>query len=94
MTEHISASALAKIIAKENGIAEVEAMKCLKIFAESVTEAVAAGEVVQFRGFGTFYAVHMEREVMNPKTGERHGIANVSHPRFRASKAKVVIHEQ
>ena len=55
---------------------------------DSITEALADGEKVQFTGFGTFDISHRaEREGRNPQTGEIITIAAVDVPKFKAGKA-------
>ncbi|QHJ85102.1 MAG: hypothetical protein [Bacteriophage sp.] len=55
---------------------------------DSITEALADGEKVQFTGFGTFDISHRaEREGRNPQTGETITIAAVDVPKFKAGKA-------
>lgn len=57
-------------------------------FMDEVKNAVAAGDNVQFPGFGTFTARdRAAREARNPQTGETLKIAAKKVPVFKAGKA-------
>lgn len=55
---------------------------------DAITDALTAGEDVNFTGFGKFHvAVRSERQGVNPRTGERITIAGGKVPRFSAGSA-------
>lgn len=57
-------------IAQTQGVTKTEAEKTVASFIQGITSAVAAGQSVQFVGFGTFEVKHQEaRAGRNPLTG-------------------------
>lgn len=45
---------IVKEIAKKNGLTQVQTMEIVDDFLSAIVDAVAAGERIQFIGFGTF----------------------------------------
>lgn len=76
-----------KVNAKLTKASHAEIERGINAFIETVKEAVAAGESVQFVGFGTFEArERAAREARNPQTGETLKIAAKKVPVFKAGK--------
>ena len=56
-------------------------------FLDAVREALARGEGIELRGFGTFKVRHRKaRTALNPRTGETVEVAAYDVPVFRPSK--------
>lgn len=56
---------------RELGLTKDQATKAVDTVLDTVTEALKAGENVQFTGFGQFVVINKEaRTARNPKTGE------------------------
>lgn len=76
-----------KLAAKAD-LSKKDAAAALDAFVEVVTEALAAGEPVQFTGFGKFYVQQREaREGINPQTKAKIRIAATTVPKFSAGTA-------
>ena len=72
---------------EEAGIAKTEAKTIVALFFDKMTEALANGNRVEIRDFGTFkvksYKAYTGR---NPKTGEKIPIAPKKLPFFKCGK--------
>lgn len=78
---------LVKKIAEEVGLSQKQAAAALGCALDSIVAAVAAGEKVQFVGFGTFESkTRAARTGLNPQTGEAIQIAASTVPVFKAGK--------
>lgn len=54
---------------------------------ESMTEALAAGDRIEIRGFGSFYVKHRRpREGRNPRTGSKVRVEAKKVPFFKVGK--------
>lgn len=74
-------------IAEDVGLSKKQAAAALECTLSSVVAAVAAGEKVQFVGFGTFESKsRAARTGLNPQTGESIQIAATTVPVFKAGK--------
>ena len=74
-------------VAEEVGVSKKEAATVVNCALESIVAAVAAGEKVQFVGFGTFESkTRAARAGLNPQTGEAIQIAATTVPVFKAGK--------
>lgn len=74
-------------VAEELGVSKKEVSAVVNCALESIVAAVAAGEKVQFVGFGTFESkVRAARTGLNPQTGEAIQIAATTVPSFKAGK--------
>ncbi len=52
---------------------------------ETIKQQIIKGEVIELRGFGTFYTKHRnEKTARNPKTGERVHVDSRKVPYFKA----------
>jgi DNA-binding protein HU-beta len=72
-------------VATKSGLSSRDAGKAVDAFMESVTEALKAGDSVNFTGFGKFTAAQRAaRQGVNPRTGERVQIAATTVPKFTA----------
>ncbi len=80
-------SELVKLLAEKAALSKSDAELCVSTIWNSVSEALARGERVEIRGFGTFsvknYAPRMGR---NPKTGETIHLQERSLPSFKPGK--------
>ena len=64
-----------------------DAEKFLEAFQDCVSEALKAGDKVQFVGFGTFEVSNRaERTCRNPRTGENMTIPAMRVPKFKPGK--------
>ena len=79
---------LVQKIAETNELTKQQAAEVLDMVLDSIGDAIAAGDKVQFLGFGTFEKrerpAHTAR---NPRTGETIEIAAASVPAFKPGKA-------
>jgi DNA-binding protein HU-beta len=72
-------------VATKSGLSNRDAGKAVDAFMESVTEALKAGDSINFTGFGKFSAAsRAARQGVNPRTGERVEIAATTVPKFSA----------
>ena len=63
---------LIEAISKQSKISRSESKFCVETILEELTLAIALGEGVEVRGFGSFYKRHRKgRMGINPKTGEK-----------------------
>ncbi|GFM35395.1 HU family DNA-binding protein [Desulfovibrio psychrotolerans] len=80
-------SELIKTLSDQNGISIEEATTVVNIFVDSMKNALASGDRVEIRGFGSFklkdYGGYTGR---NPKTGEIVKVKPKQLPFFRAGK--------
>jgi len=75
-------------IAENVGISKKQAEQALETFTSSVIESLKKGEEVSIAGFGTFLAKkRASRTGINPRTGEKIEIPEITVPKFRAGKA-------
>lgn len=74
-------------MAEEVGMSKKQAAAALECTLNSIMAAVAAGDKVQFVGFGTFESKsRAARAGLNPQTGEAIQIAATTVPVFKAGK--------
>lgn len=67
------------------GVPKAQASKMLDLVLNSITEALAKGEDITLKGFGTFKIVELAaRTGRNPKTGEKMQIKAKKVVRFKA----------
>jgi len=72
-------------VAQKSGLTNRDAGKAVDAFMETVTDALKAGDSVNFTGFGKFSAAsRAARQGVNPRTGERVYIAATIVPKFSA----------
>ncbi len=70
------------------GVSKKDAEKVLNAFVETMGEALANGDKISLKGFGTFEVRERgERVGHNPKTGETMTIAASKAPAFKASSS-------
>lgn len=70
---------------RELGLTKDQATKAVDTVLDTVTEALKAGENVQFTGFGQFVVIDKEaRTARNPKTGETVEVPAKKVVKFRA----------
>jgi DNA-binding protein HU-beta len=75
-------------LAAKAGLSKKDAAAAVDAFVDVVTESLAAGEAVQFTGFGKFYVQQREaREGINPQTKAKIKIAATKVPKFSAGSA-------
>lgn len=74
-------------VAEKAKITKKEATKVVNTMIETITEALAKGDAVQFVGFGTFSVrKRAAREGRNPRTQQPIKIPATKVPVFRAGK--------
>ena len=74
-------------VAEGVGLSKKEVATVFNCALDSIVAAVAAGEKVQFVGFGTFESkTRAARAGLNPQTGEAIQIAATTVPVFKAGK--------
>lgn len=79
---------LVDALSKATGLTRRETTTVADSLFEIVTEALAGGETVEIRGFGSFVTRDRgERTARNPKTGETVLVPARVVPAFRPSKA-------
>lgn len=79
---------LARSIAKKHNLTQKEAVSVVDAVLETITDALAHGDKVELRGFGSFVVKNRPaRTARNPKTGERVSVPSKITPAFKASKA-------
>lgn len=75
------------IVAQGTGLTKVETAAVIDGFLATITWALATGDSVTLRGFGSFRVVHRNaRSGINPKTGKAMNVPPHKAPVFRASK--------
>ena len=63
---------LIEAISKQSKISRSESKFCVELILEELTLAIASGEGVEVRGFGSFNKRHRKGRIgINPKTGEK-----------------------
>ena len=78
---------LIEVISKQSKISRSESKFCVETILEELTSAIALGEGVEVRGFGSFYKRHRKGRIgINPKTGEKTEIAEKFVPFFKPGK--------
>ena len=80
-------SELIKVLSEENNISIEEATLVMTTFVDSMKDALAEGDRVEIRGFGSFKVKQYEGySGRNPKTGEIVNVQPKQLPFFRAGK--------
>jgi integration host factor beta subunit len=78
---------IAELLTRTPGISHVDSNTVVNMMFETMTRALAAGERVELRGFGSFGVKLREaRRARNPKTGATVELAARRTPFFRAGK--------
>jgi len=76
------------MLAEREGIEKKQAEKAAAAVLGAISDALVAGEKVQFVGFGSFEVRdRAEKKVRNPQTGEELIAAATKVPVFKAGKA-------
>lgn len=71
---------------------EKDVERSVRTIINALSDALADGERIEIRGFGSFYSRRYEkREAMNPQTGEKVQLDSRSIPYFKISK---VLHDR
>ena len=79
---------LARSIAKKHILTQREAISVIDAVLDTISGALAQGEKVELRGFGSFAVKNRPgRTARNPKTGEKVSVPPKVSAAFRASKA-------
>jgi len=74
-------------LAEQEGIDKKQAAAYTDAVVKAITEALIAGEKVQFVGFGAFEVrLRAEKKVRNPQTGEELIAPAIKVPVFKAGK--------
>jgi len=80
-------SDLAEKLAEKVDLNKQQAEEVINIFTSSIIEALAKGDKVEIRGFGSFRVRHRAaKEGRNPKTGEKVHVPNKKVPFFKTGK--------
>ena len=79
---------IGNIIEKNQFVSKSDVEDSITLILNSVSNALAEGDRVELRGFGSFSTrKRSARIARNPKTGKSISVENKFHPYFRASKA-------
>ena len=74
-------------ISKQSKMSRSESKLCVEVILSELTSAIASGEGVEMRGFGSFYKRHRKSRIgVNPKTGEKTKVAEKFVPFFKPGK--------
>ena len=74
-------------ISKQSKMSRSESQLCVEVILSELTSAIASGEGVEMRGFGSFYKRHRKGRIgINPKTGEKTEVAEKFVPFFKPGK--------
>lgn len=80
-------SEIIDIVAQGTGLTKVETSAVVDGFLATINYALATGDSVTLRGFGSFRVVERKGRVgVNPKTGKEMRVPPHKSPVFRASK--------
>lgn len=80
-------SEMAEKLAEKINIKKQQAEDIINIFTSSIIQALANGDKVEIRGFGSFRVRHRaEKEGRNPKTGEKVHVPAKKVPFFKTGK--------
>lgn len=80
-------SEMADKLAEKINVKKQQAEEIINIFTNSIIEALAQGDKVEIRGFGSFRVRHRnEKEGRNPKTGEKVFVPAKKVPFFKTGK--------
>ncbi|MBI4828153.1 MAG: integration host factor subunit beta [Nitrospinae bacterium] len=80
-------SEMAEKLAEKINIKKQQAEDIINIFTNSIIEALARGDKVEIRGFGSFRVRNRaEKEGRNPKTGEKVHVPAKKVPFFKTGK--------
>ena len=80
-------SDIAAHVARHASLSKATAESAVNAVFEAVEDALARGDKVTLRGFGTFATKSREaRTVRNPRTGESVAVAGSRTPSFKAGK--------
>ena len=78
---------LVETLNKSNGLSKSESSKVVDLFFNEMSNALAAGDRVEIRGFCSFFVKEYDSYTgRNPKTGERVKIAPKKLPFFKPGK--------
>ncbi|MEL6245052.1 MAG: integration host factor subunit beta [Pseudomonadota bacterium] len=74
-------------LTEEYDLSQQDVEKAVAVILDEISEALARGDRVELRGFGTFSVRHREaRKGRNPRTGEPVDVAAKAVPFFKAGK--------
>ncbi|MBI5814801.1 MAG: integration host factor subunit beta [Nitrospinae bacterium] len=80
-------SDMAEKLAEKINVKKQQAEEIINIFTSSIIEALARGDKVEIRGFGSFRVRNRaEKEGRNPKTGEKVLVEAKKVPFFKTGK--------
>lgn len=78
---------LVEALKKSNGLSKSESSKVVDLFFNEMSNALAAGDRVEIRGFCSFFVKEYDSYTgRNPKTGEQVSIAPKKLPFFKPGK--------
>ena len=78
---------LVETLKKSNGLSKSESSKVVDLFFNEMSNALAAGDRVEIRGFCSFFVKEYDSYTgRNPKTGEQVSIAPKKLPFFKPGK--------
>jgi integration host factor subunit beta len=89
-------SEMAEKLAAKISVKQQQAEEIINIFTNSIIEALATGDKVEIRGFGSFRVRdRQEKDGRNPKTGEKVYVPAKKVPFFKTGKdfREVVDHD-
>ena len=80
-------SGLIDKIAEKSNLPPKKAEQVVNLLFDSMTDALAKGERIEIRGFGSFVAKHYKARMgRNPRTGETISVPEKRSPFFRVSQ--------
>ena len=78
---------LIEVLKNKKGIRKSEARAAVKLFFDTMAEALASGDRVEIRGMCSFYLKNYKGYTgRNPKTGEKIQVPPKKQPSFKAGK--------
>lgn len=80
-------SQLIEQLSEETGLNTKITDRAVKIFFDQIKQALASGDKVEIRGFGSFFLKNYDSYIgRNPKTGEKVEVPSKKLPVFRCGK--------
>jgi len=76
-----------EVISKQSKLSRSESKVCVEVILSELSSAIASGNGVEVRGFGSFFKRHRKSRIgINPKTGKKTEVAEKFVPFFKPGK--------